>query len=61
MADEERLIWLTSLRTDDPELADELHHLLESSRLVASEAFLEVPLVELSPSTGLAACGSYPT
>jgi len=54
MRDDERPIWLASLRTDDPALADELHHLLESRRLLASEAFLEVPLVERSPSTGLA-------
>ena len=54
MPDEERLIWLASLRTEDPALADELHHLLESSRLVFSKAFLEAPLVEPFPSTGLA-------
>ena len=54
MPDEERLIWLASLRTEDPALADELHYLLESSKSMVSEAFLEVPLVEPSRSTGLA-------
>ncbi|UWZ84438.1 serine/threonine-protein kinase [Occallatibacter riparius] len=61
MPDEERLTWLASLRTEDPALADELHRLLESSRLLASEAFLHVPLGEPFPSSGLAgrSVGAY--
>src|SRR5436305_241547 len=54
MPDEEVPIWLASLRTEDPALADELHHLLENRRSLASEAFLEVPLAQLSRPTGLA-------
>ena len=61
MSDEQRLVWLASLRSENSSLADELHNLLESNRVLASEGFLDVPVIQASQATGLAGqtVGSY--
>ena len=41
MRDEERSTWLSSLRTQNPALADQLEMLLQEHRALSEEGFLE--------------------
>ena len=54
MTDEQRIAWLASMRTENPDLANELQNLLESNRLLASEGFLDVPVIQSPQAIGLA-------
>src|SRR4051812_8401649 len=53
MTDDERAIWLSSLRTDDPALAEQLELLLGEHSALARDGFLENQTLELPISTGL--------
>jgi len=61
MTDEERSIWLSSLRSQDPSLVDQLEMLLGEHRVLADEGFLENRSVRLPERSGLAgqALGVY--
>ncbi len=54
MAEEERAIWLTALRAQDPSLARQLEVLLEEHRLLSAEGFLDERPMEIHSSPGLA-------
>lgn len=54
MPDEERSVWLSALRTQNPTLADQLEMLLHEHRALSDEGFLEKNPVELPGSPGLA-------
>ncbi len=52
MQDEERSIWLSTLRDQNPSLVDQLESLLKDHRALVDEGFLETRAVELpSPAT----------
>jgi serine/threonine protein kinase/Tfp pilus assembly protein PilF len=53
MADEERTVWLSALRVEDPVLAHQLEDLLDAHRMISKEGFLERS-VALSGKRGLA-------
>ena len=54
MTDDERLTWLSALRTKEPTLAYQLELLLREHRLLAEEGFLEARTLELPGGPGLA-------
>ncbi len=54
MTDEERLIWLSSLRTQSPDLVEQLEELLHAHRALSEEGFLEERSVGLPRVQGLA-------
>ena len=53
MTDEERSIWLSSLRTQDPALADQLEMLFYEHRALTDEGFLERRSVEFPSASTL--------
>jgi serine/threonine protein kinase/Tol biopolymer transport system component len=53
MTDEERLTWLSSLRAQDPSLADQLQLLLDHHRALTCEGFLQERSVGLPYESGL--------
>jgi serine/threonine protein kinase/Tol biopolymer transport system component len=53
MSDEERLIWLSSLRTQDPSLAEQLQALLDHHRALTCEGFLQERSVGMPCESGL--------
>jgi hypothetical protein len=53
LTDEERSIWLSSLRTQDPPLVDQLEMLFYEHRALTDEGFLEGRSVELPSATTL--------
>jgi serine/threonine protein kinase/Tfp pilus assembly protein PilF len=53
MTDEERATWLSSLRTQNPDLADQLEMLFDEHRALSEERFLETRFVELPQREGL--------
>jgi eukaryotic-like serine/threonine-protein kinase len=61
MSDEERATWLSSLRVQRPELAEQLEKLFHDHRVLSEEGFLERRSVELPEKSGLAgqALGVY--
>ena len=52
MTDEERSAWLSSLRTQNPDLAAQLEMLLHEHRALSEEGFLEKRSVGLPARTG---------
>jgi eukaryotic-like serine/threonine-protein kinase len=54
MTDEERSIWITSIRAQKPDLARQLEELLREHRVLAEEGFLEQHSVELPKVSTLA-------
>jgi hypothetical protein len=54
MTEEERLIWLSSLRDQNPALVEQLEMLLREYRALAAEGFLENRSVRLPGRSGLA-------
>ena len=54
MTDEERSVWLSSLRVQNPDLADQLELLLHEHRALSEEGFLEERSVGLPGVQGLA-------
>jgi hypothetical protein len=54
MTDEERSIWLSSLRAQDSSLVDQLEMLLGEHRVLADKGFLENRPVRLPERSGLA-------
>ena len=54
MADEDLLAWLSSLRTQNPDLAAQLEVLLREHRSLSEEGFLEERSVGLPAGPGLA-------
>jgi len=54
MGDDERSVWLTSLRTRNPEIAEHLEILFQEHRALAKEGFLETFSVGLPGGLGLA-------
>src|SRR3954468_5256740 len=54
MSDEECASWLTSLRAENPSLANQLGLLLQNHRALSDEGFLEKSPIELPVRTGLA-------
>jgi serine/threonine protein kinase len=55
MTDEERSIWLSSLRTQNPDVVDQLEMLFYEHRALTEEGFLERRSVELPSASTLAA------
>ena len=53
MTDEERSIWLSCLRTQDPSLADRLELLLDHHRALTCEGFLQERSIGLPSESGL--------
>jgi serine/threonine protein kinase len=53
MTDEERWIWLSSQRTQNPDLVEQLEELLHSHRALSEEGFLEERSIELPTGPGL--------
>jgi serine/threonine protein kinase/Tol biopolymer transport system component len=54
MTDDERLIWLSSLQSENPTLAYQLEILLREHRVLSEEGFLEASALELPGGPGLA-------
>jgi serine/threonine protein kinase len=54
MTDEDRSIWLSSLRTENPTLANQLEILLQEHRVLSEKGFLEKRSMELPGEPGLA-------
>ncbi len=47
MTNEQCHLWLSSMRTEDPVLADQLESLLRERRVIVDECFLEKAVVKL--------------
>jgi eukaryotic-like serine/threonine-protein kinase len=54
MTDEERSVWLSSLRAQSPGLADQLEMLFQEHRVLSKQGFLEKSSVGLPEGSGLA-------
>ena len=54
MTDEERSLWLSSLRSKSPDLAKQLEMLLDEHRALSDEGFLEQGSIGLPQRSGLA-------
>ena len=54
LTDEERSVWFSTLRDENPALAQQLETLLQEHRELSADGFLEVRKVELPPTPGLA-------
>jgi len=54
MTDEERSVWLSSLRAQSPGLADQLEMLFQEHRVLSKQGFLEKSSVGLPGGSGLA-------